>query len=231
MPDTLTKSEKIQQIKDFFSKTKIDPAVTKLTLGKEYTHINSDLMKDASGKLLKIHKGEVEDDDRDNLLYSKFHGLEDHVVQHIQKDAGRIQAKAKMKMEQMKNLNWLGAGFFTPQLRSILVSNSLTQTVEGINPVEYHSLAHKITKMGEGAISDESAIPEESHMVNSSSFGFYDPMQQSEDARVGVNNFASHGTRKGFDNKLYKLVFDHRGNKVWKDHEELLRSNVEVPEY
>lgn len=231
MTSTLTKQEKIQQIKEFFDKTKIDPTVTKLTLNKEYSHITPELMKDASSKLIKIHKNEIESDDRDNLLFSKFHGLEDHMAQHISKDAGKVQLKARMKMEQKKNLSWLDAGFFSGQLRSVLVSNSLTQNAEQINPVDLLSISHKITKMGEGGISDESAIPQESHQVGDSSFGFFDPFQQSEDIKIGVTNFATQGTRKGFDNKLYKLVKDKDNKLTWQNHEVLLMSNVEIPEY
>jgi DNA-directed RNA polymerase beta subunit len=231
MPDMLTKQEKIQQIKEFFNKTKLDPNVTKITLNKEYSHVSPDLLKDASEKLLKIHKGEVEEDDRDNLLFSKFHGLEDFVHTHIDRDAGKLNAKAKMKMEQKKNLDWLHAGFWSPQLRSILVSNVLTQMSNGINPLNYYNEAHKVTKMGEGGLPSTDSIPSSSHQVQDSSFGFFCPFQQSEDLSIGVTNFFTHGTRKGDDNKLYKLVLDNQGVRKWIDHETLLRSNVEIPNY
>jgi DNA-directed RNA polymerase beta subunit len=231
MDDILTKSEKIKKIKEFFDKTKLDPSVTQLTLGKEYNHINSDLIKDTATKLIKINKNEVEPDDRDHLLFSKFLGLEDYVNEHINKDAGKVQAKARMKMEQKKNLSWLDAGFFSPQLRSILVSNSLTQNLEGINPLEYLDVAHKVTRMGEGGLSTTDAIPEASREVQDSQFGFIDPMKIPETLAIGVTNYFTHGTRKGFDNKLYKQVLDNKGHPVWVDHETLLKSNVEVPEY
>lgn len=231
MTDVLTKQEKLQKIKEFFDKTKMDPSVTKITLGKEYDHITPELMKEASSKLIKIHKNEIESDDRDNLLFSKFHGLEDHFQTHIVRDSGKIQLKARMKMEQKKNLSWLDAGFFGPQLRSVLVSNSLTQNIENINPLDMINVAHKITKMGEGAISSTESIPAESHMVQDSSFGFLDPMQMVEAEEIGVVNYATQGTRKGADNKLYKLVKDKDGKLTWQSHETLLKSNVEIPFY
>lgn len=227
----LTKPEKIEKIKEFFAKTKLDPSVTKITLGKEYSSITPDLMKETSAKLIKINKNEIEPDDRDNLLFSKFLALEDHVNEHINRDAGKIQAKAKMKMEQKKNLSWLDAGFFSPQLRSILVSNSLTQNMEGINPLEFHDLSHKVTKMGEGGLSSTDAIPDESREVSDSQFGFIDPLKIPENISIGVTNYFTHNTRKGFDNKLYKLVYDKHDKPVWVDHEKLLQSNVEIPNY
>jgi len=231
MNDVLTRQEKIQQIRDFFNKTKIDKSVTQHTLNKEYSNVNPELLTTTSGKLLRIHKNEVDPDDRDNLLFSKFHGLEDHLVQHVQKDAGKLNAKARMKMEQKKNLSWLDAGFWSPQLRSVLVSNSLTQPIDGINPIEFLSLSHKVTKMGEGGIFSSESVPQESHQISDSSFGWIDPMQVPESLDIGVTSYFTQGTRKGFDNKLYKLVKDKNGNKVWKDHETLLNSVVDIPEY
>jgi DNA-directed RNA polymerase beta subunit len=229
--DTLTKAEKIGKIKEFFAKTKIDPNVTKLTLGKEYSHINSELMKDISKKLIQINKGEVEGDDRDNLLYSKFLGLEDHIVEHIQKDAGKIQVKAKQKIEQKKNLSAIDAGFFSPQIKSIMVSNSLTQNLAEANPMVFLDLSHKVTKMGEGGIGSSEAVPVDSRNIHDSQFGFIDPLRLSEDLNIGVTGTITHGTRKGYDGKLYKLVLNNKQVPTWVDHETLLKSNVEVPEY
>ena len=136
-----------------------------------------------------------------------------------------------MKMDAKKNLSWMEPGFFSPQLRSILVSNSLTQSVEGINPLENLSLAHKVTKMGEGSLGSEDSIPDESRNINDSSFGFMDALQVPENLQIGVTQYFTHNTRKGNDGKLYKLVADKNGKKVWMDHETLLNSSVRIPEH
>lgn len=226
----LTKQEKVDQIKEFFGKTRMDKEVNKLTLGKEFDHINPELMLAASHKLVQINKGEIEPDDRDNLMYSKFHGLEDTLAQHIRLDAGKYQAKAKMKMDQKKNLSGIDAGFFSGQLRSAIVGNTLAQIADGGNPLEPANVASKVTKYGEGGIASESATPDSTRQISDSHFGLFDVLQLSEDNKIGVTTYISHGTRKGNDGKLYKLVLDKNDKPVWISHEQLLSSKIEIPE-
>lgn len=226
-----TKQEKITQIKDFFKKTKLDPEVTKATIGESIDHINPALLKKAAHKLIQINRGDVEPDDRDNLMYAKFLGAENFFPEHVALDAGKIQAKAKSKMDHKKNLSWLDSGFFTPQLRSVVIGNSLAQAVDGGNPTEILHVSHKVTKMGEGSIGDESAIPQESRRIHDSHFGFIDILSLSEDNKIGVVNYFTTGTQKGDDNKLYRLVKDKDGKLCWKDHETLLKSKVEIPNF
>lgn len=227
----LSKQEKIEALKTWLAKTSIDSTVTKQTLGESLSSVSARALLLASSKLIKINKQEVEPDDRDNLKYSSFLGLEDLVADHIEKDSGGLRKKAAMKIRQKKNLSWLSSSFFTPQVKSVVVGNSLSNNVEGINPMEHFDNAHRITKMGEGGIASSEAIPKESRQVSHSSFGFIDPLHISESIGVGVSQFLAMNTLKGRDNKLYKLVKNSKtGQKEWVDHETLLNSKVKIPE-
>jgi DNA-directed RNA polymerase beta subunit len=226
-----TKQEKIAALRDWFKKTKLDAGVVNQTVGVNAGSITPEVLLATSAKLVKVNKKEVEPDDRDNLRYSKFLGLEDYVREHIMKDAGRVQLKAKMKMEQKRNLDFLHAGFFSPQIRSVTVGNRLSQNLEGINPIEHLDVASKVTKLGEGGISSTTAIPEESRQVASSSFGFMDPFHIPESEAIGVTNYISRNVRKGDDGKLYRLMLDADKKPCWVDHETILNSKCEIPEY
>jgi DNA-directed RNA polymerase beta subunit len=193
-------------------------------------HINPAVLLQTTSKLLKVYSREVQPDDRDNLAYSKFLGAEDYVKEHIEHDAGKIQMKAKMKLRQKRNLSWLHSGFFTPQIKSVFVGNALSQNIEGVNPMEQYMLAHKVSKMGEGGIGSTESIPDSSRSVNESQFGLMDPIQTVEAETIGVVNFFVKNCRKGEDGKLYRLVEDSSGKKIWIDHQTFLNSVVEVPE-
>jgi len=229
---SLTKEEKVAEIKSWLSKTGLDASVVGQTLGIHEEHVSPGVLLAASAKLIKINKLEQEPDNRDDIRFNTFHGMEDYVNEHIMKDQGKHQARAKMKMQQKKDLTWLHSGFFSPQLRSIIAGGSqLSQNIEGHNPIDNFDISTKVTKLGPGGIPTVDAVPDESRQVNSSYFGFLDPFRISETKTVGVDHRFAHNVVKGRDNKIYRLVYDRDGHPVWKSHEELLNSVVEIPEY
>jgi len=225
-----TKSEKIQKVKEWLAKTQLDSGVVAQTLGVKTSSVSTEALLKASAKLIKVNKKEVEPDDRDNLRYSSFLGVEDYVKEHIERDAGKLQQKAKMKMQHKKNLSWLSAGYFTPQVRSVIIGNSLAQNVDGINPIEHWDNSHRVTKLGMGGITSIDAIPAESRQVNTSTFGFFDPVHIMESDKVGVTNYLTHNVIKGKDNKLYRIMKDSKGKLGWYDHETILNRQTVIPE-
>ena len=231
MAEELTRPEKIDKLKKWLLTTRLDENVVNRNVGVASGSITPQVLLAASQKLLKINKGETEPDDRDNLMFSSFKGMEDFTKEHIEKDAGKLQLKARMKMRQKKDLSWLHAGFFTPQVRSVVIGNQLSQNIEGINPVENLDVSNKVSKMGEGGIQSSTGIPMDSRMVHASQFGFFDPFHMVESDTIGVVNYFTRNVRKGEDGKLYRLVLDKNKKPVWVDHEKLLDSIVELPEH
>lgn len=220
-----------KEVNTWLSKAKLDSGVVQQTLNMTTDHVNPKVLLEASKKLIKINKLEQEPDNRDDIQFANFLGLEDFVQEHIEKDAGKIQQKAKLKMQQKKDLSWLHAGFFSPQIRSIVIGGSnLAQHVDGHNPIDNFDVSHKVTKLGEGGIPSVDAVPDESRQVNSTYFGFFDPFRISETKTVGVDHRFAQNVVKGKDKKLYRLVKDKEGKTVWVDHETLLKSKVEIPD-
>jgi DNA-directed RNA polymerase beta subunit len=226
----LTHPEKISKIRQWLNQTELDPLITKTTIGISATQISPQVLLASSEKLIRINKGNDSPDDRDNLKYSRFMGVEDFVEEHINRDAGHIQQKAAYKMQMKKNLSWLTPGFFSPQIRSVIIGNTLANNVDGINPLEHWDNSHKVTKMGPGGIPSTEAIPTESRNVAPSSFGFFDPVHISETEKIGVNNYVAHNVGKGDDGKLYKVMKTKDGLK-WMNHEDILNQQVLIPEY
>lgn len=228
----LSPDEKKEFVSNWLKKTRLDAGVVGHTLGVKIDHINPTLLLEASKKLIKINKLEVETDNRDDLRFMTFHGMEDFIDEHIRKDAGKLQLKAKMKMQQKKDLSWLGSGFFTPQVKSIIVGDArVSQNIEGHNPIDTFDVSHKVTKLGMGGISSVDSVPDESRAVSSTYFGFFDPFRVSETKTVGVDHRFAHNVIKGRDNKLYRLVYNKKGELQWVDHETLLGSKVGIPEH
>ena len=226
-----SKQEKITSLREYFRNMKLDASVMGRTMNTNISYVTPALILAASHKLLNVYSRHTPPDDRDNVVFSKFLGPEDFVKEHIEHDAGKMQLKAKNKLRQKRNLSWLHAGFFSPQIRSVFVGNTLSQNIEGVNPMEQFMLAHKVTKMGDGGIGSTQAIPDSSREVNESQFGLLDPIQTVEATTIGVVNFFVHNVRKGEDGKLYRQVIDNAtGKPVWIDHQEFLSSKIDIPE-
>ena len=228
---TKTRAEKIQEIKEKLAKGSLDAAIVNITVGSPVGNVTPQLMLQISKKVLDVTKHTTPQDDRDNLRFSHFVGMEDLIHEHITNDVLGLQKKAKMKMEQKKDLSWLHSGFFTPQVRGVVVSNSLSQSVDGHNTLELMDNSNKVTKLGPGGIADTTAIPSESRNVHSSQFGLLDVVHYPESTAIGVCNYFAEGARKGKDGLLYKLVLDKDKKPVWVSHHKLLESKVEVPDF
>jgi DNA-directed RNA polymerase beta subunit len=226
----LSKQEKIEKIREYLGKIRLDASVMNKTMGVSTSNLTPLIILQTATKLLQVYSREIPQDDRDNLAFSKFLGAEDYVKEHIEHDAGKIQQKAKMKLRQKRNLSWLHSGFFTPQIKSVFVGNALSQNIEGVNPMEQYMLAHKVSKMGEGGIGSTESIPDSSRGVNESQFGIMDPIQTVEATTIGVVNFFVKNSRKGEDGKIYREVETPDGKRVWIDHQTFLNSVIEVPE-
>jgi len=227
----ITRQEKLDKIKEFLGGTRLDPLVTKRTIGHSASSISGKALLKASEKLLAINKGTAEPDDRDNLRFSSFHGIEDYVKDHVEKDDKGVRMRARNKIQQKKNLSWLHSGFFSPQIRSTIVSNPLGQNMEGINPLEHVDVSGRVTKLGPGGIPSIDSVPEVSRNVSPSSFGFFDPLHMQESLAIGVTNYLTHNVAKGKDNKLYRVMKDKNGKLKWVSHEEVLNSKVRIPEH
>lgn len=228
----LSKQEKIEELKKWLSNTELDAAVTNHTLGIPATSISPEVLLSASKKLIKINRLEVEPDNRDDLRHMKFMGFEDYVKEHIEKDAGGQQSRAAQRIKQKKDLSWLQPGFFSPQVRSIVIGgNKHSEIIDGHNPIDNYDKSHKITKLGEGAIGSLDAVPSESRGVSSTYFGLFDPSRISETSKIGTDHRAAHNVVKGRDGKLYRVMLDKDGKPVWISHETLLNSRVEIPEF
>lgn len=228
----LSPEEKKQFVINWLKHTRLDGDVVRQTIGVSADSVTPRVLIEASKKLIKINRLEAEPDNRDDLRYMTFHGFEDFVKDHIQKDAGKLQQKAKFKMQQKKDLSWLNSGFFTPQIKSIIIGDGkVSQHIDGHNPIDNYDVSHKVTKLGMGGIASTEAIPDESRMVSSTYFGFFDPFRVSETRTVGVDHRFAHNVVKGKDNKLYRLMINKQGKPEWVDHETILASKVAIPEH
>ena len=211
---TLSPEIKHAQIIERLAKSELDPEITQRTLGEPHKTINANTLLKASSKLLQISRGEVPEDDRDSLANKSVHSVEDFMEEHVKKDSGGLARNLLYKTGYDRTLKALRPGYFTPQLDSVVVGNQLSMPISGINLMEFRDSASRATSLGEGGISDMSAIPNASRNVHSSYLNFQDPIRSSESRAIGIDSRFAHKARKGSDNQIYSPFKNRRSGEI-----------------
>lgn len=212
-----TKIEKNEAIRNYFSNTKMDPETTKITLGSSHGSVSALTLLEAMKKILTVYNGEGDFDERDNLEFQKVHCIEDLLGEVITK-AMDIEPRIRAKLDRFSGKpedagKLFDATFFTGPIHRFITGSSIARLPAQINPVEFVDSASIITRLGEGAISSERAVPFETRGVNYSYMGVIDPIAAPESSKVGIDVHATLGAMRGDDNEFYKEVLNARTNQ------------------
>lgn len=205
---------KLSDLLGELKKSEIDPEVGNRTLGVAEKNLSPSLILRASQKLLNIQKGLEEEDDRDSMANKNFVGPEDLFDERVKKDAGRLTRDLLYRSTYNRTLKGMRPGYFTPQLEGLIVGNSLSNHISGINPLEIYDYQKRVVQTGEGAITSSDAIPISSRNVSPSQVMVIDPIRSSESKNIGVDQRFSMVARKGNDGNIYFPVKNRKTNKV-----------------
>lgn len=210
----LPDNEKIKALSERISGVELDPEVTLRTIGETHGNLSPDLMAKASAKLLKISKGEAESDDRDSLANKYFMSTDDFMREHVRRDNGKMGRALLWKLTRERNLTPFKPGYFTPQLENLLVSNSLSSPIAGINPMEVRDQLMRVVQTGEGGVSGQDSIPVSARNVHPSQAFFIDPIRSSESTAIGTDQRVAYGVKKGSDGFIYAPFRNKKTGKI-----------------
>jgi DNA-directed RNA polymerase beta subunit len=201
-------------IAEAVGKMEFDPEVTQRTLGFPHARLTNRALLDASRKLLSVHRGEAEGDDRDSLANKTFHSTDDFLEERVRKDAGRLGNALLWKAGYNRNLDGLRPGYFTPQLQELIVGNSLSGAIPGINAMELRDANFRLTSMGEGGLGSMDSVPASSRNVSPTHYGFIDPIRSSESRAIGIDLRLARKIKKGSDNQIYAPFKNRKTGRV-----------------
>jgi DNA-directed RNA polymerase beta subunit len=177
-PDA-TQEEKAQTLAELFHKMRLDPEVTKRTLGNPHEFLTKDAILDTTKKLIRVSRQEEQPDDRDHLAFQTLHGPEDLMSERITKDKSFLR-QLLWKASFKGNLSSIAPGVMTRQLHSTIMDTGLGQAAEEINPAELLDAQGRATRLGEGGIGSMEAVPDEARNVQPSHFAYIDPVRTPE---------------------------------------------------
>jgi DNA-directed RNA polymerase beta subunit len=224
--------EDAKTLLESFGEMRLDPGSTELSLGKRFDKVSPDMLLHTSRKLLGLARGTEKEDNRDSLEYQKVYGPAEILAERIVKDGGRLGRTLLWKATNKKNLDWMTSGALNPHVDGVFNESKLAQYVDGSSPFDAIDAATKITRLGEGGLSDTRMAPDDMRLVQNSFKGFIDPVRAPESLQVGLSGFLSQNVRKGHDGLLYTQLYNPRtGKREWVDSKTAARAKIATSEY
>lgn len=221
---------KKEELLKTFQKMKLDPEVSRRTLGQPYERLSPDVVVAVTRKLKQVMRGEADSDDRDALAFQQVLGPEDIIAERIAKDYGGARRALLYKASQRGNLKNLAPNALNKQVRSALLNSGLGQVLEEVNSAEIFDKWSRISRMGEGGIPSTDSVPDEARMVQPSHLAFVDSVRTPESLRAGVDLHLARALKKGSDGKIYAPFQDVRsGETVYRSPQDVADLVVAFP--
>lgn len=230
-PDSSLSMDKVKtEIKQRLFDTELDPETTKVTLGKSYKNVNKGALLDASKKIIDIHKGDVEGDDRESMIFKSFYDAEDHIREKLVKNSDKIAGNIKFKLGKNREINKsISSQMFDPFIAGTITTSRLSNPPNQTNPLSIIGESSKVTVLGEGGIGTTSAITNETRQISNSEAGFMDPLHTPEGSNIGV---ATHLTWPTFKvgNDVYSIFKTPSGKTETKTPLQTYEKTVAFPD-
>lgn len=208
-------------------KTELDPVSTEITLGRAHPMLTPETLLEGSGKVLKLSRGEAEEDYRDGLEFQKIDGPADYFAERIIRDGGGLAQGLLWRASRKGSLDDIPPAPLNKHVDSIFNESNHAGYIDGSSLFSAIDLSTRISRIGEGGISGSRTAPSETRAVQDSFAGFIDPVRSVESTRVGLDMYLGSGVRKGDDGRLYTEMMNAKtGKKEWVDSLTAAKSKV-----
>lgn len=187
----------------------LDPEVTARTLGRPFAAVSKDQLLATTARVLAVHGGAADPDDRDSIAFQHLVGPEDLFAERM-RHAHRVLRPLLMRASWRGSLDPLAGGVLTRHLEGAVTKSGLGQSLEEIGPADVLDQVTRVTRLGEGGIPSADSVPDESRSVQPSHFGYVDLLRTPESFSVGVDSRLATGARKGRDGAVYAPFRDPR---------------------
>jgi DNA-directed RNA polymerase beta subunit len=198
-------------IKERLFATELDPETTRITLGKSYEKVDQGSLLTASKKILDVHRGEAQPDDRDSIVFKSFYGADDHIREKLIKNAEKLKSAMRFRLSKTRNINKsISSQTFDPFVLGTITTSTLSNPPGQTNLLSIMGENSKVTVMGEGGIATTNQISDDARQISNSEAGFIDPLHTPEGGQIGVS---VHHTMRAIKlgNDLYSQFYDKTG--------------------
>lgn len=225
--------EKVEAIRAHYDNTVMSEKVTEMTLGKPFQKVTPESILLAGKKLVNVYKGEEDEDERDSLEFQRVMSVEDMFKERLRLKGKELQYKIKNKLDLAKDVkvaSVLPSTALAPTLKQYLATSQLSMIPAQINPVELTDSTLAVTRLGEGGIGEDRAIPADVRSLSASAFGIIDPFRTPESSAAGVDVRFTFGAGRDDDGYLYsKLKNAKTGEVEWVPARNMKKLNIAFP--
>ena len=222
-------------LRDSLSQTTLDPETTHATLGKGVTAVTPETLLLTLQKLVKVHRGDLPEDNRDSLQFKTVQNLPNFLKTKFDKEHDTVRAVKrnltfgleKMDPNNPRIKSAIPNKPWSKVYSSYLQSSSLISTPSETNPIESLENVGKVTVLGpeEGGISSPRGVPMAARNIDPSNLGILDPSRTPESGNAGIDQRFSISARKDDKGRLYAKVKDLNGKETYLSAQEMM-SNV-----
>ncbi len=195
-----------QAVANAFAAMPLDPDVTEATLGARHDKIDLDTLLATTKKLIAVHRGEAQPDDRDDIAFMTMHGPEDLISERLAKASSPLRLML-WKASRQRSLKSLPSGLMNRAVDSALLTSGLGQSLEEVNPSQILDQQSRVSRLGVGGIPSTDSVPASSRNVQQSQLGFIDPVSTPESLKAGVDGRVASKVRKGPNGEIYSDAF------------------------
>ncbi len=221
--------QKSKSIAEFFGKMELDPEVTQRTLGQGYDRLTPDVYLASVKKLLAVHKGEADSDDRDGMAYQTSLSPEDMIAERL-RSAGSVLRPLLWRASPKKSLSGVPAGLLSKLAAAAITNSGLGQSLEEVNLTDSLDQMTRISRLGFGGIPSLDSVPDQARSVQPSQFGFIDSLRTPESEKAGVDVRLAYMARKGEDGRIYTPFLNVRtGQKEYKSPQDIADAVLAFP--
>jgi len=228
-----TRKDKAAAIMRAYENTVLDEETTQSTLKKSFAKVTPEALLTASKKLVKVYRGEEKEDERDSLEFQRVMGPEDIFKERLQLRARELQWKIRNKLDLSPNVNIskvMPTTTTSNELKKFLATAQLASLPSQINPVEIMDSSLAVTRLGEGGISSDRAVPASARKLHSSMMGIIDAFRTPESGNVGIDQRFTLAARRDDQGNLYSEMHDARtGKKVSVAAKDIARKVIAFP--
>ena len=190
-------TEALENVKMYLDSTRMDPNVTKATIGDSHDRVSPKALLDSSKKLLEVMRGEKPEDERDSLLFKQLYTVDEQLREYFNKTSQNIAKNLKYRTDNKSAIREIvSADTYTGPIQKFFTTGDLSNPSPQTNPIEMASEWRKTTVTGAGGIQSDHAITFKTRDVHPSQFGFVDPLHTPEGHKVGVTLSLGLGVRK-----------------------------------
>lgn len=173
--------ESVNPFLEHFKRMQLDPEAVSSSLGKPYDTVTPETLLDATNKVLKLSKREVDPDDRDSMEFQTIHDTGDFISDKVRMDQNGVLKKTLWKLtNKPDNMAKIPSGLLDKHIDTLFNGSGVTQLVEAINPMDMYDQNKRVVRMGEGALPSLESVPKEARAVNPSQMLLIDPIRAPE---------------------------------------------------